>query len=89
MSPTESPPAARPVLAAATAFADLLNAEVEALHAREDGDRTARAAADTWPGVGGPAAGEPATAVRQGIRGALFPSAIVILLIWLAVETFR
>lgn len=37
--------AARPVLAAATAFADLLNAEVEALHAREDGDRIARAAA--------------------------------------------
>lgn len=38
--------AARPVLAAATAFADLLDAEVEALHAREDGDRTARAAAE-------------------------------------------
>ena len=30
--------AARPVLAAAVAFADLLDAEVEAVHAREDGD---------------------------------------------------
>jgi hypothetical protein len=38
--------AARPVLRAATAFADLLNAEVEAIHAREDGDRIARAAAE-------------------------------------------
>jgi nucleotide-binding universal stress UspA family protein len=38
--------AARPVLAAATAFADLLDADVEAIHAKEDGGRTARAAAE-------------------------------------------
>jgi nucleotide-binding universal stress UspA family protein len=38
--------AARPVLAAAAAFANLLDAEVEAVHAREDGERMARAAAE-------------------------------------------
>ncbi len=38
--------AARPVLATAAAVAQLLEAEVEGLHIREDGDRTARAAAD-------------------------------------------
>jgi nucleotide-binding universal stress UspA family protein len=37
--------AARPVLAGALALADLLGAEVEAVHARENGQRTARAAA--------------------------------------------
>jgi nucleotide-binding universal stress UspA family protein len=37
--------AARPVLAVALALADLYDAEVEAVHAREDGQRTARAAA--------------------------------------------
>jgi nucleotide-binding universal stress UspA family protein len=37
--------AARPVLAAALAFEDLFDAEVEAIHAAEDGARTARAAA--------------------------------------------
>ena len=37
--------AARPVLAAAAAFADLLHVEVAAVHVREDGDRSARAAA--------------------------------------------
>ena len=37
--------AARPVLAVALALAELYDAEVEAVHAREDGQRTARAAA--------------------------------------------
>jgi nucleotide-binding universal stress UspA family protein len=37
--------AARPVLAGALALADLYDAEVEAVHARENGQRTARAAA--------------------------------------------
>lgn len=37
--------AARPVLAAAAHLADLVHAHVEALHVREDGDRTAVAAA--------------------------------------------
>jgi nucleotide-binding universal stress UspA family protein len=37
--------AARPVLAVATALGDLLGLAVEALHAREDGERGARAAA--------------------------------------------
>lgn len=38
--------AARPVVRAAVALAELLDAEVAAVHAREDGDRVARAAAD-------------------------------------------
>jgi len=38
--------AARPVLAAGAAFARLLHADLEALHLRENGDRTARAAAE-------------------------------------------
>jgi nucleotide-binding universal stress UspA family protein len=37
--------AARPVLAAARMLAPVLNATVQAVHVREDGDRTARAAA--------------------------------------------
>ena len=44
--------------------------------------------ADRWPGLVTSAKAQTTT-VRQGIRGALFPSAILILLIWLAVETFR
>ena len=38
--------AARPVLSTAVAVAELLGADVEAVHAREDGYRTARAAAE-------------------------------------------
>ena len=41
----DNSPAARPVLAVAAAFADLLAVDVEALHVREDGCRNARAAA--------------------------------------------
>ncbi len=41
----DNSPAARSVLAAASSLAAFLDAEVEAVHAREDGDRTARAAA--------------------------------------------
>jgi len=41
----DNSPAARPVLAVAIAFADLLAVDVEALHAREDGEHNARAAA--------------------------------------------
>jgi nucleotide-binding universal stress UspA family protein len=41
----DNSPAARSVLAAASSLAAFLHAEVEAVHAREDGDRTARAAA--------------------------------------------
>lgn len=50
--------AARPVLAAALALADLFDAEVEGLHVREDGDRTVRALAEE-AGVGLRAAAPP------------------------------
>lgn len=44
--------------------------------------------ADAWPGLA-TSADARATALRRGLRGALFPTSVVILLIWLAVETFR
>jgi nucleotide-binding universal stress UspA family protein len=45
LAAVDNTPAARAVLAAAVAFGDLLGAEVEAIHAREDGHSTAEAAA--------------------------------------------
>jgi len=55
--------AARPVLAVATALANLLAVDVEALHVREDGDRNARAAAS--------AAGVPLRSATKPVIGAL------------------
>jgi hypothetical protein len=55
--------AARPVLAMATALADLLAVDVEALHVREDGDRNARAAAT--------AAGVPLRSATKPVIAAL------------------
>ena len=55
--------AARPVLAVATALGDLLGLEVEALHAREDGERGARAAAE--------AAGVPLSSTTEAVVPAL------------------
>jgi len=59
--------AARPVLAAAAAIAELLEAEVEGIHVREDGDRTARTAAE--------AGGVTLRAVRGPVIGALVRAA--------------
>jgi hypothetical protein len=42
----DNSPAARPVLAASAAIADLLQADLEALHVCEDGDAAARSAAE-------------------------------------------
>jgi hypothetical protein len=44
--------------------------------------------ADAWPGLATPAEART-TALRRGIRGALFPAGVVILLIWLALQTLR
>ena len=44
--------------------------------------------ADAWPGLA-TSADARAAALRRGVRGALFPASVVILLIWLAVETLR
>lgn len=54
---------ARPVLEVASALADLLDAEVEAVHARENGEHTARAAAA--------AAGVPLRSIRKPVAAAL------------------
>jgi nucleotide-binding universal stress UspA family protein len=43
----DNSPAARPVLAVACAFGEVLAVDVEALHVREDGEHTARAASAT------------------------------------------
>jgi hypothetical protein len=44
--------------------------------------------ADAWPGLATPAEARTA-ARRRGISGALFPAGVVILLIWLAMQTLR
>ncbi len=44
--------------------------------------------AGAWPGLATPDEAR-ATAQRRGIRGALFPVGVVLLLIWLTVETLR
>jgi nucleotide-binding universal stress UspA family protein len=54
---------ARPVLDVASLVADLLGAEIEAVHAREDGDQTARAAAE--------AAGIPLRSIGKPVVAAL------------------
>ncbi len=77
----DSSAAARPVLAAAAAIGGLLDAEVEALHVREDGDRAPRAQAQaaglslrtiagpTVAGIVRAARPEDVVAVVLGARG--------------------